>query len=292
MANKFGLGRGLADLQNARGVIPDISLLTPSERVVVKQVPLAQIGANPDQPRKTFTENELSELAASIREKGVLQPILLRSVSGRPYMYEIVAGERRFRASKLAGKTEIPALIKTIDDDNAREIALIENVQRENLNPIEEANAYKNLMECCDYELPDVARLIGKSESYIRNMLRLTSLPDSVQLLVGQGELSASHARTIAVAQNPEELAHKIISEKLSVADTDKLVKSAPRAQNTRKHTQKTIEVSAVRDMENKIKSALGVDVKISQRHGGAGQVVLSFVSRPQLMELVEKLTK
>jgi ParB family chromosome partitioning protein len=172
------------------------------------------------------------------------------------------------------------------------EIALIENVQRENLNPIEEANAYKNIMECCDYELTDVSRLIGKSESYIRNMLRLTSLPDSVQNLVGQGELSASHARTIAVAQNPEELAHKIISEKLSVADTDKLVKSAPRAQNTRKHTQKTIETSAVHDMENEIKSALGVDVKISQRRGGAGQVVLSFVSRPQLMELLEKLTK
>ena len=292
MANKFGLGRGLADLQNARGVIPDISLLTPSERVVVKQVPLAQIGANPDQPRKTFTENELADLAASIREKGVLQPILLRSVSGRSYMYEIVAGERRFRASKLAGKTEIPALIKTISDDNAREIALIENVQRENLNPIEEANAYKNLMECCDYELADVARLIGKSDSYIRNMLRLTSLPDSVQNLVGQGELSASHARTIAVAENPEELAHQIIAKKLSVADTDKLVKAAPRAKKVRCHTQKTIDVTTIRDMEGKIKSVLGVSVKISERRGGAGQITLVFNTRPQLIELVEKLSK
>lgn len=292
MANKFGLGRGLADLQNARGVIPDISLLTPSERVVVKQVPLAQIGANPDQPRKTFTENELADLAASIREKGVLQPILLRSVSGRSYMYEIVAGERRFRASKLAGKTEIPALIKTISDDNAREIALIENVQRENLNPIEEANAYKNLMECCDYELADVARLIGKSDSYIRNMLRLTSLPDSVQNLVGQGELSASHARTIAVAENPEELAHQIIAKKLSVADTDKLVKAAPRAKKVRCHTQKTIDVTTIRNMEGKIKSVLGVSVKISERRGGAGQITLVFNTRPQLIELVEKLSK
>ncbi|MBQ8729214.1 MAG: ParB/RepB/Spo0J family partition protein, partial [Alphaproteobacteria bacterium] len=217
MSNKFGLGRGLADLQAARGTIPDISILTPAERVVVRQIPLAQIGANPDQPRKTFSDAELSDLAASIREKGVLQPILLRSVSDRPYPYEIVAGERRYRASKLAGLNEIPALVKTLDDSNAREIALIENVQRENLNPIEEANAYKNLMECCDYELADVARLIGKSDSYIRNMLRLTSLPDSVQNLVEQGELSASHARTIAVAENPEDLAHKIIAEHLSV---------------------------------------------------------------------------
>lgn len=291
MANKFGLGRGLADLQASRGTIPDISLLTPTERVVVKQIPLAQIGANPDQPRKTFTENELADLAASIKEKGVLQPILLRTVSGRPYAYEIVAGERRFRASKMAGLNEIPALVKTIDDTNAREIALIENVQRENLNPIEEANAYKNLMECCDYELPDVARLIGKSESYIRNMLRLTSLPDSVQNLVGQGELSASHARTIAVAENPEELAHKIIAEKLSVADAGNLVKSAPRAKTTRAIVQKTIDADVRRDIEKRLAKSLNSPVKIVERRGGAGQIVISFATRTQLHELVEKLT-
>lgn len=292
MATKFGLGRGLSELQSARGTIPDISLLTPTERVVVKKIPLAQIGANPDQPRKTFTDSELSDLAASIREKGVLQPILLRSVANKPYAYEIVAGERRFRASKLAGETEIPALIKTISNENAMEIALIENVQRENLNPIEEANAYKNLMECCDYEMPDLARLIGKSESYIRNMLRITALPESVQSLVQQGDISASHARTIAVAENPEELAHKIIAEKLSVVDTDKLVKNAPRAKNTRAHVQKTIDAGAIKDMESKIKNALDVKVKISEKRGGAGQIILSFDTRMQLFELIEKLTK
>lgn len=292
MANKFGLGRGLADISASRGAIPDISLLTQNERVVVKQIPLAQIGANPDQPRKTFTESELSDLAASIRERGVLQPILLRSVQNRPYLYEIVAGERRFRASKMAGLSEIPALVKTMDDNNAREVALIENVQRENLNPIEEANAYKNLMECCDYELADVSRLIGKSASYIRNMLRLTTLPESVQSLVEQGELSASHARTIATAENPEQLAHKIIAEKLSVAQTDKLVKTAPRAKTKRAHTQKTIDATSVRDIESRIKSALGVPVKLTERRGGAGQITLSFATRTQLHELVEKLTK
>ena len=292
MATKFGLGRGLADIQAARGTIPDISLLTPTERVVVKQIPLAQIGANPDQPRKTFTDSELGDLAASIKEKGVLQPILLRAVSGKTHAYEIVAGERRFRASRMAGLSEIPALVKNLSDENAMEIALIENVQRENLNPIEEANAYKNLMECCDYELPDVARLIGKSESYIRNMLRLTSLPESVQNLVGQGELSASHARTIAVAENPEELAHTIISSKLSVSDTEKLVKSAPRAKNTRKHCNRTIDDATIRDMESRIKNALGVNVKISERRGGAGQITLTFATRMQLHDLLEKLTK
>ena len=292
MANKFGLGRGLADLQATRGTIPDISLLTPSERVVVKQIPLAQIGANPDQPRKTFTESELSDLAASIKEKGVLQPILLRTVQGRPYLYEIVAGERRYRASKMAGLSEIPALVKTIDDNNAMEIALIENVQRENLNPIEEANAYKNLMECCDYEMADVSRLIGKSDSYIRNMLRLTSLPDSVKNLVEQGELSASHARTITVAENPEDLAHKIIANKLSVADTERLVKNGPRASSAKKHVSKTIDVATVRDIENKISKALGVHAKLSERRGGAGSIILSFSTRTQLYELIEKLSK
>lgn len=290
MATKFGLGRGLADLSAARGAIPDISLLTPNERVVVKQIPLAQIGANPDQPRKTFTDSELADLAASIKEKGVLQPILLRTVQNKPYTYEIVAGERRFRASKMAGLTEIPALVKTISPENAMEIALIENVQRENLNPIEEAAAYKNLMECCDYELPDVARLIGKSESYIRNMLRITSLPESVQNLVGQGELSASHARTIAVAENPEELAHKIISEKLSVAATDKLVKHAPRAKTMRKHTQQTIDSTIVQAIEADFKKIFGVSAKIIERRGGAGQLVFSFKNRLQMFEFVGKI--
>ena len=291
MATKFGLGRGLADLQQAKGTIPDISLLTPNERVVVKQIPLAQIGANPDQPRKVFADSELADLAASIKEKGVLQPILLRTVQNRPYMYEIVAGERRYRASKLAGLTEIPALVKTLTNENAMEIALIENVQRENLNPIEEANAYKNLMESCDYELADVVRLIGKSESYIRNSLRLTSLPDSVKSLVEQGDLSASHARTIAVAENPEELAHKIIADKISVAETEILVKQGPRSASRRTHVQKTMDVATVRDIEARLKKALNVPVKLTERRGGAGQITLSFATRVQLQELVEKIT-
>ncbi|MBQ2005429.1 MAG: ParB/RepB/Spo0J family partition protein [Alphaproteobacteria bacterium] len=291
MSPKFGLGRGLADLKSEMGEIPNISVLTGGERVIVKQIPLVQIGANPDQPRKTFTDAELNDLAASIKEKGVLQPILLRMVQNRPYMYEIVAGERRYRASKLAGLTEIPALVKTLTNENAMEIALIENVQRENLNPIEEANAYKNLMESCDYELADVVRLIGKSESYIRNSLRLTSLPDSVKSLVEQGDLSASHARTIAVAENPEELAHKIIADKISVAETEILVKQGPRSASRRTHVQKTMDVATVRDIEARLKKALDVPVKLTERRGGAGQITLSFATRVQLQELVEKIT-
>ena len=290
-ANKFGLGRGLADLQMAKGAIPDISVLTGTERVVVKQIPLAQIGANPDQPRKVFNEDELNDLAASIREKGVLQPILLRTVTGRPYMYEIVAGERRYRASKLAGLNEIPALVKTLSNENAMEIALIENVQRENLNPIEEANAYQNLMTECGYEISDIVRLIGKSESYIRNCMRITALPDSVKEMVEQGQISASHARTIAVAENPEEMAHKIIGEKMSVADTQRMVNNTKKTGKGREKISRTIDPKIVRDMEKLIEKSIGAPVKIVERRGGAGQIVISFASRIQLNELIEKIS-
>ena len=293
MATKFGLGRGLADLQNEIGIsVPDITALTGGDRVVVKQIPLAQIGANPDQPRKTFTDAELADLAASIKEKGVLQPILLRAVTNRPYMYEIVAGERRYRASKMAGLAEIPALVKSLDDGNAMEIALIENVQRENMNPIEEAAAYKNIMEKCGYSMDDVSRLISKSESYIRNMLRICALPDSVKEMVKSGELSASHARTIAVAENPAELAREIVQNGLSVADAATRVKQGARRSTSRAYKNKTIDDNVRRDMERRISDAIGAKVKISERRGGAGQIVISFATRVQLGELVEKLAK
>ena len=292
MASKFGLGRGLADIQAGMGAIPDISILTGGERVVIKQIPLAQIGANPDQPRKTFKDAELNDLAASIKEKGVLQPILLRAVPNKPYNYEIVAGERRYRASKLAGLTEIPAVIKKLDDDNAMEIALIENVQRENLDPIEEAAAYKNLMEKCNYDMADVSRLIGKSDSYIRNAIRLIDLPDAVRQMVSNGEISASHARTIAVADNPVELAREIVNNKMSVADIAKRVKNVKRAGKSRGFTSKTIDIDSVKKIENDIKKSLKVPVKLIERRGGAGQIVLSFSSRMEMQDLVEKLTK
>lgn len=289
---KFGLGRGLEDLEKEIGAVPDMSILTGAERVVVRKIPLSQISANPDQPRKTFSNAELDELAASIRERGVIQPILLRSVSGRDYMYEIVAGERRFRASKLAGLNEIPAIIKTLTDENAMEIALIENVQRENLNPIEEADAYKNLMHKCGYQLDDVARLIGKSASYIRNAIRLTELPTSVQQMVKNGEISASHARAIVVAENPEKLAREIKDKNLSVEQTGVLVRRTKRSGKSRAYTPHTIDADTLKSMENGIKAAMGAPAKIIERRGGAGQIVLSFTSRTELNELVKKLIK
>ena len=207
-------------------------------------------------------------------------------------MYEIVAGERRYRASKMAGLSEIPALVKTLNDENAMEIALIENVQRENLNPIEEAAAYQNIMEKCGYELSDVSRLIGKSESYIRNIMRLNTLEDSVKAMVERGELSASAARTIAVAENQEELAHKIINEKLPVAQVANIVKQGPRATKSRAYVSKTIDDDTRGELEAQLKSALGVAAKLVERRGGAGQIVLPFATRVQMQELIDKICK
>jgi len=291
MVSKF-LGKGLAELNEEMGQIPDISVLTGTERVVVKQIPLSQISPNPDQPRKTFNEKELSELAESIREKGVLSPIILRSVKNKPHLYEIVAGERRYRASKMAGLAEIPALVKELDDKNATEIALIENVQRENLNPIEEAEGYENLMKKYQYSLADISKLIGKSESYIRNLMRITSLPDSVKELIREGKISSSHARTIAVADNPEQMAHDIINNKLSVAETQKRVKSSNRSEKSRSFTSNTLDKAYVAKIESKLSAHLDSDVKLREKRGGAGQFIINFANRIQMEDLINKLSK
>ncbi|MBQ6109996.1 MAG: ParB/RepB/Spo0J family partition protein [Alphaproteobacteria bacterium] len=291
MTSRF-LGKGLAELNQEMGQIPDISVLTGLERVVVKPIPLIQISPNPDQPRKQFNEHELRELSESIREKGVLVPIILRTVQNKPYLYEIVAGERRYRAAKMAGLSEIPALVKTLTNQNAMEIALIENVQRENLNPIEEAEGYQNLMEKCEYSMSDVSRLIGKSESYIRNLMRITSLPESVKEMVRSGELSASHARTIAVSDNPEQLAHDIINNKLSVADTQKQVKQSERKKSSRLFNTNSLDATYVAKIESKISKKLGAKIKMREKRGGAGEIIICFANRVQMEDLIDKLTK
>jgi len=287
---KFGLGMGLADLQTAAGQSPEIATLTGIERVSVKQIPIRDIIPNPDQPRKTFTPDELNDLADSIREHGVIQPIIVRQVGAK---YEIVAGERRWRASQIAAKDAIPALVKSFTNENAMEIALIENVQRENLNAIEESDAYKNIMEKCGYEVRDVSRLIGKSESYIRNSLRLANLPESVKNLVKSGQLSASHARTLAVAENAEELAHRIIDNNLSVADAGELVKTAPRAA-TAKRAAKTgrldYPIEVIRRLESEVEAALNLKARISVRGNGSGSVMIGFDEIQQMEALIARL--
>jgi len=291
MSSKF-LGKSLAQLNEEMGLTPDISVLTGAERIVVKSIPLAQISPNPDQPRKTFNDAGLNDLAKSIKEKGVQVPIILRNVQNKPYLYEIVAGERRYRAAQRAGLSEIPALVKNLNDKNAAEIALIENVQRENLNPIEEAEGYKNLMEKYQYSLEDVSKLIGKSVSYIRNLMRINSLPESVKDLIRDGKISASHARTIAVSENPEQLAHDIINNNLSVAETQKHVKNTTRSKTSRSFVKNTLDAQYVSKIESKLSKHFGTEVKLREKRGGAGQFVLSFDNRIQMEDLINKLLK
>ena len=291
MTSKF-LGKSLAQLNQEMGQIPDISVLTGGERVVVKPIPLVQISPNPDQPRKTFSETELQELSDSIKEHGVLVPIILRTVQNKPYLYEIVAGERRYRAAQLAGLSEIPALVKTLTNQNAMEIALIENVQRENLNPIEEAEGYQNLMQKCGYSIEDISKLIGKSVSYIRNLMRINSLPESVKEYVKSGELSASHARTIAVSENPEQLAHDIINNKMSVADAQKQVKKSNRSSASRAFNKNTLDAEYVSRIESKLSKTLKTSIKLREKRGGAGEIIIKFNSRIQMEELIEKISK
>ena len=291
--SKFGLGKGLSDLEAEAGKSPEIATLTGiPDRVVVKQIPISQIGANPDQPRKTFSADELEDLAQSIREHNVLQPIIVRAVMGMPYLYEIVAGERRWRASGIAGKDTIPALVKPISTESALEIALIENVQRENLNAIEECDAYKNIMTKCNYSMADLSKLIGKSESYIRNILRLQTLPEKVKVLVKSGELSSSHARTLAVAENAEKLAQRIIDEELSVIDAEKLVKLSPRAKTTKRAGRKKPAYPAelIMQAERDIEDTIGIKTKLSVKSNGSGSITIYFKNKIQMELLIEIL--
>lgn len=291
--NKFGLGKGLAELETEAGQSPEVATLAGiGDRVVVRPIPIDQIGANPDQPRKTFSPDELEDLAQSIREHGVLQPIIVRAVTNRPHQYEIVAGERRWRASQIAGKDTIPALVKTLEPSTAMEVALIENVQRENLNAIEECDAYKNIMDKCGYSLSDLSNLIGKSESYIRNCLRLTELSDKVKGFVKSGELSASHARTLAVAENADELAERIVNEELSVIDTEKLVKSAPRKTSARKAKRMPEEIAdIIKKSERMLEDSIKLKAKLAiNGKTGAGHLRIYFenhIQRELLVELI-----
>jgi ParB family chromosome partitioning protein len=290
--SKFGLGRGLADLKAEMGNAPEISVLAGGDRVVVRSLPLQQVVPNPDQPRRTFAPDELQDLANSVKEKGVLQPILVRAAPDNSGKYQIVAGERRWRASQMAGLSEIPALVKGLSDENTMEIALIENVQRENLNAIEEAAAYRNLMESCGYEMSDIVKLIGKSESYIRNIMRLSDLPESVQKMVMDGDLSASHARTLTVAENAEELAHRVLEQGLSVADTAKEVKAGARSSKSRAfNNNSSMSADQAREYERKLESVLSVPAQLKLKKGGAGEVVLRFNNKFQMEQLIQLLT-
>ncbi|HET6970263.1 MAG TPA: ParB/RepB/Spo0J family partition protein [Phenylobacterium sp.] len=286
--NRRGLGRGLSALLGEVEEIPHAG--DPAEGV--RELPIDLVHRNPDQPRQHFSAEEIGELAQSIREKGVLQPILVRSSPQHTGHFEIIAGERRWRAAQYAALTTIPAFVRQMGDDEALEIAIIENVQREDLNPMEEARAYRALMTRFSHTQDRVATVVGKSRSHVANTLRLIQLPEEVQEHLVHGRLTAGHARALLTSSDPETLARSIIDRGLTVRDAEAMAKGAgpdgPKKASGPRKAAKDADTAA---LEVDLEEALGMSVDIADR-GGAGELRIRYASLEQLDEICRRLTR
>lgn len=286
--NRRGLGRGLSALLGEAEEITHAG----DPATGVREIPIELIHNNPDQPRRHFAEAELAELADSIRDKGVLQPVLLRPSRRTEGEYEIVAGERRWRAAQRAGLKAMPALVRTLGDAEAFEIAIIENVQREDLNAIEEARAYWSLMGVLQITQEEAARRVGKSRSHVANTLRLTQLPESVQDHLIEGRLTAGHARALLSTDDAAALAEKVVAEGLSVRETEALARdkagNAPKKASGPRKAPKDADTAA---LESDLEEALGMSVDVADR-GGVGEVRIRYATLEQLDEICRRLTR
>ncbi len=278
-----GLGRGLsALLDEVDPVLADAGSGRGSAELRIEL-----IGPNPHQPRRSIGEAELESLAASIREQGVLQPILVRPAAGG--RYEIVAGERRWRAAQKAGLTALPALVRDLDDRQVLEIGIVENVQREDLNPLDEAAAYQTLIERFGHTQQAVASAVGKSRSHVANTLRLLQLPERVREHVASGRLSAGHARAVAAAPDPAALAERIVAAGLSVRDAETLARKAgDGVARPRRGGGKDADTLS---LEHDLAEVLGLQVEIADK-GGRGQMTLHYETLEQLDDLCRRLTR
>ena len=286
-----GLGRGLSALM-ADVVVEDSSKdKSPEPRRADMMVPIEKIKPNPEQPRRTFTQEQLDDLAASVKEKGVIQPLIVRPRPGVEGEYEIVAGERRWRASQMAKLHQLPVVIREYSDTEALEVAIIENIQRADLNAIEEAAGYRDLMDRFGHTQEKVSEALGKSRSHIANLLRLLNLPDDVQAFVRDGQLTAGHARTLVTAENPSTLAREIINKGLSVRAAEKLAKGgAPR--KPRAAGPKTEKDADTKALEADLSAATGMKVQIDHKAGGeAGTVTIRYQNLDQLDDICGKLS-
>ncbi|MGI9351616.1 MAG: ParB/RepB/Spo0J family partition protein [Rhizobiaceae bacterium] len=291
------LGRGLAALMG--DLDQPLAKEAPayqSERTEIqgdREVSIEQIRANPNNPRKHFADSELEDLTSSIKEHGIVQPILVRPIAGEDLggaQYEIIAGERRWRAAQRARLHKVPIIVREVEDKQALELAIIENVQRTDLDAIEEAHGYLQLIDGYDYSQNDLAQVIGKSRSHVANTLRLLKLPSSVQSLISEGSLSAGHARTLVTADDPNGLAKKIVSEGLSVRQAEMLAQGKAK---TKSHTAASIpaEKSAdIRALEHRLEDKLGL--KVDLRHGQKekGELRIKYSTLDQLDALCRKL--
>ena len=294
--NKKGLGKGLDSLipnnRNVKPANPDISteqVKQPELKSGEQMMKINMVEPNRDQPRKNFEEDALLELADSIKQFGVLQPLLVRK--NKDY-YEIIAGERRWRAAKLAGIKEVPVIIKDYSEQEIVEIALIENIQRENLNPIEEAMAYKKLLEEFNLKQDEVAERVSKSRTAVTNSMRLLRLNDKVQQMIIDDMISTGHARALLAIDDKEQqyiLANKIFDEKLSVRETEKLIKDI---KNHKKPKEKKVieHVFIYNDLEEKMKEVMGTKVSIASKGKGKGKIEIEYYSDKELERMFDMI--
>lgn len=286
MEERRRLGRGLAALLGDMAE-PEIAA---TERTGSKRVPIELIHPNPRNPRRAFRDEDLADLAQSIREKGVVQPILVRSAKGMANHYEIIAGERRWRASQRAGQHEIPVIVQEVSDKEALELAIIENVQRADLNPLEEAFGYEQLIAEFGYTQQDLGQVIGKSRSHVANTLRLLKLPEPVKEHLREGRLTAGHARALVGSADPAGLAQKIVDEGLTVRDAEALAQApkpadAPKLGRPRK--DKDADTLA---LEKTLSDILGLGVVIDHKADGTGELKVRYRSLEQLDEVCRRL--
>jgi ParB family chromosome partitioning protein len=290
---KNRLGRGLAALIGDIEAVPQ----NESDQSTIKAdlvAPIELVRANPNNPRRMFRDDELQDLSQSISQHGIVQPILVRSVPRGEHggvKYEIIAGERRWRAAQKAGIHEIPILIREGEDRQALEIAIIENVQRADLNAVEEASGYRRLKNEYGYSQNDLAQIIGKSRSHVANTLRLLKLPDEVRQMIVRGELSAGHARTLITAEDPAILAKRIVRDGLSVRQAEELLKAAsdPASKNPRSGKSAPQKNADIIALENRLGNKLGLNVSVSYQNG-CGNVKIFFKKLEQLDEICSKL--
>jgi ParB family chromosome partitioning protein len=277
-----GLGRGLSALIGEEAVAVRGEIAARK----VPTLPVAFLRPNRFQPRKRFAEEDIRDLAESIREKGVLQPILIRPIAGEHSRYEIIAGERRWRAAQLAQLHEVPVVVREIGDGEALELAIIENVQRADLNAIEEAAAYHELMDRFGYTQERVSQEVGKSRSHIANTLRLLKLPENVKVMVRDGQLTAGHARTLLSVDDPEARAREIVESALNVRQAEQRSKDGTRKL---KRPSETTDPN-IRELESSLSSWLGLKVQIMHKDKKGGELRISYKTLEQLDDLIHRL--
>ncbi|MEE2946371.1 MAG: ParB/RepB/Spo0J family partition protein [Pseudomonadota bacterium] len=284
-----GLGRGLSALMADVNEAPAAASSDEPRRPDLV-VPIENIEPNPDQPRRRFDPEHLEDLANSIREKGVIQPLIVREKAGGKY--EIVAGERRWRASQKAQLHELPVIVREFDDTEVLEIAIIENIQRSDLNPVEEAAGYRQLMDKFGHTQDAMSKALGKSRSHIANLLRLLNLPQDIQDLVEEGQLSSGHARALITSDHAHEIAKRIVKEGLSVRATEALVKKYASGDLEKPKKSKAEKDADTKALEGDLSANLGMKVQIDHKAGGeTGQITIKYKDMEQLDELCRILT-